>query len=125
MLFSYDRTGFPLIPLYRAGVEVHWLPVTKVQLECFLAETGRLGNDWYEEVLKLNPQVSYSEFTGDHREQLFVTGILPEEALAFARWMEDRFDLPTVEEWRTIYEELALGLDPLYNPVNLPSECQG
>jgi len=123
MFFSYDKTGFPLIPLFRTELEVHMLPVTKIQFERFLAESHNLGDDSYKEALKLNPSVSHKQFTPDNREQLFVTGILPEEALSFARWMGNEFDLPTVEEWRFIYDELALGLDPLHDSTTLPSQC--
>lgn len=123
MQFSYDRTGFPLIPLIRIGLEVHLLPVTKIQFERFMAEPNDFGDSWYEELLVLNPRQSYRRFTEENREQLFLTGILPEEALTFARWLGKGFTLPTVEEWRAIYDELALELDPVYGAVDLFSEC--
>lgn len=123
MEFSYDRTGFPLIPLIRKGLEVHLLPVTKMQFEAFLAESQEFGDTCYEEMLALNPRVPYQTFTSETREQLFLTGILPDEAVAFARWMGEGFTLPTVEEWRAIYEELALGLDPKYDAFDLAAHC--
>ena len=85
MQFSCDRTGFPLIAVPSVGVEVQLLPVTKIQFECFLAEPNDFGDAWYEEVLTFNPRISYRQFMADTRERLFITGILPEEALAFAR----------------------------------------
>jgi hypothetical protein len=101
-----DKTGFPLLRIPQPQVDVQLLPVTKVQFERFLAEPNQFGDVWYEEVLSLNPRVSYRRFTAEHRERLFLTGILPEEALAFARWLGSGFDLPTVEEWGAIYTEL-------------------
>ena len=102
MRFSCDRTGFPLITVPEAMVAMHLLPVTKVQFERFLAEPNTYGDAWYEEVLTLNPRISYRQCTAENRERLFLTGIVPEEALAFARWMGDGFDLPTVAEWRAL-----------------------
>lgn len=107
MQFSCDRTGFPLIAIPAARVAVHLLPVTKVQFEYFLAEPNPYGDTWYEEVLALNPRIAYCHCTAETQEQLFLTGILPEETLAFARWMGEGFDLPTVAEWRSIYTTLA------------------
>ncbi len=36
-----------------------------------------------------------------------MTGVQPEEALAFAEWLGGGYDLPTVEEWRALYEAFA------------------
>ena len=108
MQFSYDRFGFPLIMLPTLECQVHLLPVTKIQFERFLAEANNdFGDTWYEQVLAINPRVGYRHLTPDNREQLFMTGILPEEAQAFASWMGAGFDLPTVDEWRAIYKTLA------------------
>jgi hypothetical protein len=57
-------------------------------------------------MLAINPTITPEEFTEENREQLFVTGVLPEEAIAFARWLGEGFDLPTVKEWRAIYTAL-------------------
>jgi len=111
MPFSCDRTGFPLVWVEEAGLEVHLLPVTKVQFERFMADCNtEFGDRWYDEVLALDPKVarvSHRFFTEENREGLFLTGILPEEALSFARWMGGGYDIPTVEEWRTIYAALG------------------
>ncbi len=40
------------------------------------------------------------------QERLFITGLWPDEALAFARWLGEGFDLPTLAEWRAIYAAL-------------------
>jgi formylglycine-generating enzyme required for sulfatase activity len=110
MQFSCDRTGFPLVALPELLLEVQLLPVTKVQFERFLAEPNSFGDTWYEEVLQLNPRVSSRRFTTENRERLFLTGLLPEEVLAFAKWMGEGFALPTVAEWRAIHK--ALGAEP-------------
>lgn len=102
MRLSCDRTGFPLLEWSEAGLEVALLPVTKAQFERFLAEPNEFGNAWYEQVLALNPRVSWRQFGPEERERLFLTGVLPEEALAFLRWLGGGFDLPTVEEWRAM-----------------------
>lgn len=117
MQYSYDRTGFPLIRLPRVGVEVHLLPVTKIQFEMFLAEPNAFGDDWYSEVLKINPRCSYRDVAEDQREQLFISGIFAEEVLDFARWLGPRFDLPTVDLWRKIYKELREA-NPALEPIN-------
>jgi hypothetical protein len=81
------------------------LPVAKVQFERFLAEEHVYDDLWYEQVLAVNPRMSWRQFRNEEREQLFLTGVSAEEALAFARWLgddHDRFDLPTVDEWRAV-----------------------
>lgn len=104
MCFSFDRTNFPLVTVPGMAVQVHLLPVTKVQFERFIAEADNdLGSSWYNQVLALNPRVSYRRFAAQDRERLFITGVLPDEALAFAQWMGPGFSLPTLEEWRSIY----------------------
>lgn len=106
MHFSFDRTGFPLIRLPRVGLDVHLLPVAKVQFERFIAEPHGFGDGWYEGILALNPRVSYRQFSDGDREGVLITGLLPEEALSFARWLGDGWVLPTTEQWRAIYAAL-------------------
>jgi len=107
MLFSFDRCGFPFVPLAQLWLEVQLFPVTKVQFERFLAEPDTYGDDWYDAVLQYHPRCSYRGFAVGERERLFLGGVLPEEALAYARWLGDGYDLPTVEEWRQIALALA------------------
>ena len=121
MQYSFDRTGFPLIKVPKVDLEVHLLPVTKIQFERFLVEPNDFGDTWYENILSLNPRISYRRFTEINREQLFITGVLPEEALSFAQWMGPNFDLPTIDEWRAIYSELA---SSAADPHQLLSQCQ-
>ena len=52
MFYGYDRTGFPLIPMFETGIEVHLLPVTKIQFEYFLKATGRSDDAGGEEMLR-------------------------------------------------------------------------
>jgi formylglycine-generating enzyme required for sulfatase activity len=106
MLLTFDKTDFPLLVLDGVGVEVHLLPITKAQFEPFATASPLIGPERYREMLALNPVVAPAEFTVDNREQLFISGILPDEALAFARWLGQGFDLPTVAEWRAILAAL-------------------
>ena len=112
MLISFDRTNFPLIVVEKAAVEVQLLPVTKLQFEQFVTESGMQHQAHYQEMLALNPGIPHDRFRADERERLFVTGILPQEAGAFAEWLGEGFDLPTVEEWRAIYGALRVMSSP-------------
>lgn len=97
-----DRTGFPLVDVKELGLINLW-PVTKVQLERFMADTNTLGDRWYESLLSLNCRASCRHFDRNDYEKVFITGITPQEALRFANWLGDGFDLPTLEEWRRFY----------------------
>lgn len=103
MLLTFDRTNFPLIAVEEVGVEVHLLPVTKQQFEQYVAGSGPLEQSRYQKLLASNPAVGPEESLLEVRERLFVGGILPAEARTFARWLGEGFDLPTVKEWRGIY----------------------
>ena len=106
MLLTFDKTDFPLVVVGDVGVEVHLLPVTKIQFEQFVAASPLVKPRRYEEMLALNPAAAPEDFSADNREQLFASGVLPDEALAFARWLGKGFDLPTVDEWRAILNAL-------------------
>jgi hypothetical protein len=106
MLISFDKTNFPLAVVEDAGVEVHLLPVTKIQFEQYANETGAVNRSRYEDMLALNPAVEPDKFRPEERERLFATGVLPREALDFARWLGDGYDLPTVKEWRAVLAAL-------------------
>jgi len=101
MQFLYDPTGFPMVKLRRFDIQL--LPVTKVQFETFMAESGEFGDSWYEEILSVSPRASYRNCANENRENVFITGLLPQEIMKFARWMGEGFALPTVAEWRDIY----------------------
>lgn len=97
-----DKTGFPLAAVPGVGA-FHLWPVTKYQFEQFISETNRYGDNWYESILSLNKRISFKYFSQDNYENLLLTGILPDEALDFARWLGDSFDLPSEEEWNIFY----------------------
>jgi len=117
MRYSFDRTGFPYLVLDEMGLAVGLLPVTKIQFECYLADNHTsLSDFWYEEILKLNPRISPASSTSATREQLFITGLLPEEAEAFAHWLGNGYRVPTVTEWRRVYQSLQkIPFNTVYN----------
>lgn len=116
MRLWFDKTGFPLLALPGFGFRAHLLPVTKLQLERFLADTNEFSDSWYDELLLLNERMSHRRFADQTREQLFATGLFPHEITQFAAWLGLEFRLPTVEEWRALYTVL----DRLeFNPAQL------
>ncbi len=102
MLLNFDKTDFPLLVVSEVGVEVHLLPVTKAQFDLFTADSPLVKPPQYRAMLATNPAVAPDEFTAANRERVFVGGVQPAEALAFAGWLGQGFDLPTVDEWRAI-----------------------
>ncbi len=104
-----DPSGYPLIFVEPLGAYVQLLPVTKPQFERFIASGKRLDFDdrWYEEILTLNRRASYRSPDVPARERLFMTGVTPDEALAFSRWLGRDYALLTADEWRTCYEWFA------------------
>ncbi len=117
MLITADRTGFPMIAVEEAGVEVHLLPITKHQFHDFVVAPTLVNEDRYQEMVAVNPAITPEDFTLENREQLFVTGVLPEEAIAFGRWLGEGFDIPTVREWREIMAALRRVPPPRHNLV--------
>jgi len=117
MRCSFDRTGFPYLALDELGLAVGLLPVTKIQFECYLADNHTSPSDfWYEEILKLNPRISPASSSPETREQLFITGLLPEETEAFARWLGNGYRVPTVIEWRRVSQYLQkIPFNTVYN----------
>lgn len=107
MQFSLDPTGFPLVRIPGADFEVQLLPVAKVQFERFLAEPNSYGDIWYEQVLAVHGRASYRSFSDEDRERIFLGGIWPQEAVAFARWLGPEYDLPTVAQWRQACQYLS------------------
>lgn len=107
MDYLFDRTGFPYVPLPDLGFAVSLLPLTKIQLERYLADVTPQGDRWYEDLLRLNPRVSPWRFAPEERERLFATGLLPEEAMAVAAWLGEGYRLPNLQEWRMAYRKLA------------------
>lgn len=101
-----DRLGFPLLRLPRRSFRFHLLPVTKAQFEQYLAEPGGWGDAWYADILAVAPRASWRSFRPEDRERVFMTGVLPDEAMRYALWMGPAFDLPNEAEWRDTFREL-------------------
>lgn len=104
-----DASGYPLVFVEPLEAYVQLFPVTKPQFEKFIA-TGRqqeLDDEWYEELLTLNPRASYRSPEVRVRERLFMTGVTTDEALAFGRWLGRDYALLNAEEWCTCYEWFA------------------
>jgi hypothetical protein len=116
MRWSFDRTGFPVLEPPQLGWAVQLWPVTKVQYERFLAEPAGPGDEWYETILSVSPRVPILDLNEKNYESAFLGGVLPEEALSFARWLGPDFELPKEGDWRAMDQELmsaALGTEDL------------
>ena len=81
------------------GHEISLLPVTKIQFERFCADTNKVPDGSYEAMLNVNESVASGKFNSEQRERLFITGVLPEEAIAFTEWLGPDYTLPTAEDW--------------------------
>jgi hypothetical protein len=66
-----------------------------------------LGDEWYSEILSLNPRASYRSQDILVRERLFMTGITTDEVMSFGRWLGRDYTLLSAEEWRICYEWFA------------------
>lgn len=104
-----DNSGYPLIFVEPLRAFVHLFPITKPQFEKFMADDREQGLDdeWYSEILSLNPRSSYRSQDIRVRERLFMTGITPEEAMSFGRWLGRDYRLLSAEEWCACYEWFA------------------
>jgi hypothetical protein len=104
-----DASGYPLIFVEPLGTFVQLFPVTKPQFEKFLASGRRpdFGDEWYAERLSANPRASYWSTYIPERARLFMTGITPDEALAFGRWLGRDYSLLSAEDWSACYEWFA------------------
>lgn len=101
-----DASGYPLVFVEPLGAYVQLFPVTKPQFEKFMASGKRseFNDEWYEERLAMNPRASYRGRDVPERERLFMTGVTPDEALAFGRWMGREYALLTAREWAVCYD---------------------
>lgn len=100
---SDNKTHFPLLEIENIGSLTLW-PITKIQYEMFISQANRYGDTWYDEILTFNPRISYQDFNKKNYERLFITGLHVEEAQSFSIWFGEYFRIPTVEEWRNIYQ---------------------
>lgn len=103
-----DSTGFPMVYMQAVNAYVQWLPLTKIQIEYFLCSTNDAMFDetWYNNINQMNPRLSPTQIRGANYWQTIATGILPREAQRYAIWCGRGYDLPTIQEWRSIYREL-------------------
>lgn len=103
-----DPIGFPMIFVEAGGFYMHWLPVTKIQVEYWLCSGSINAYDarWYGEVLDYNPRVSPGFVKSDNYWEAFVTGVTPSEIKQFITWLGRGYDLPTHEQWQTAYQYL-------------------
>jgi hypothetical protein len=119
-----DPLGFPMVWIEEIGAFMHWLPVTKIQFERFIAGSPgpRFDDTWYRGVLNLNPRVAVPEIGPDNYWNAFITGVLPEEARRFAAWCGGEYALPTTKDWQKAYD--ALTAVPV-SPGKLPGLLEG
>lgn len=105
---ALDRTNFPVLELPTLPFGILWLPVTKIQFERFLVDTGAFDNAWYQDKLQnFNSRVSAGNLGITNYWQAFMTGILPIEAVRYAEWAGHGSDLPTAQEWKSALMALA------------------
>lgn len=100
-----DPLGFPMIWMRGLRAHVHWLPLTCIQFELFLARGGaeELDAGWYAERCERQRRPSAREITTDNFWRCLLTGVLPQEAQAMAEWLGPGFRLPTSTEWLTLF----------------------
>ncbi len=105
---TVDKTGFPIVNVPGLDFGICWLPITKIQFEHFLVDTGAFDNAWYQDKLQqYNPRISAGNLSVANYWQAFMTGILPGEALRYAEWMGSGATLPTAQEWKSALTALA------------------
>jgi len=103
-----DPINFPMIYIESGNFYMHWLPVTKIQLEYWLSSGGVNTYDarWYNEVLDYNPRVSPGFIKSDNYWGAFVTGVTPIEIKQFIAWLGRDYDIPTAGQWQLAYQHL-------------------
>ncbi len=105
---STDKIGFPIVETPALPFAVLWLPVTKIQFEHFLVDTGFYDSDWYQAVLQqCGGRASVGNISASNYWQLFMAGLLPGEARQYAEWCGYGFDLPTSDQWKKALHHFA------------------
>lgn len=107
--WDIDRSGFPLIYVEPLEAFVHLFPITKAQFERFLAEDNppEWSDTAYGQLLACNPRTAPDQIRPRPYEQMLLTGIVPEEVPAFARWLGQEYELLDLDEWCTARRWLA------------------
>lgn len=118
-----DKTKFPLIEIPDIGTLTLW-PITKIQFEKFIAQSNQYGDVWYDEILKCNPRVSYKSVDKKNYEQLFITGLYPKETVPFSKWFGEGYRIPTVKEWRDVYQLLSSSSNTLAEPAGVSEQAK-
>ena len=116
-----DESGYPLILVEPLNTYVHLFPITKPQFEKFIA-SGRkpgFGDEWYAELLELNPRVSYRSADISSPDGLFMTGVTTAEASDFSRWLGRNYHLLTADDWTTCSNWFAA-----HDAVSLPDDLR-
>lgn len=116
-----DPIGFPMIWIERCAFYIHWLPVTKIQIEYFLSSPTNSMNEydeaWYQNLCRnYTGRISPGQLKSGNYWRAFVTGMLPVEAKRFAIWCgRGGYDLLTVQEWMDAFRYLSqVQADPAY-----------
>ena len=109
-----DPAGFPMIKV--GNLYVHWLPVTKIQIEYFLSSITDTSYDesWYNLLLDQNPRISPGDMRTDNYYKLFATGVVVRDVRRYITWCGRGFDFPSEEEWKTIFNSVN---NPPYEEV--------
>ncbi|PJF22366.1 MAG: hypothetical protein CUN56_06355 [Phototrophicales bacterium] len=104
-----DNTGFPMVWMNSIGAYVQWLPITKIQIEYFLASTNDAIFDqvWYENILVSNARIAPTQIRPSNYWQIFTTNILPREAVRYANWCGRGYTLMMAAEWQQVYYEAS------------------
>ncbi len=106
--FKLDRAKFPMVYVDVIDAYIHWLPLSKIQFEYFLCAVpdSQFGENWYGEILQLNPRISPGIVRTDNYWKALLSGLLPEEVQRFARWCGDEYIIPSLDDWFTAYKWL-------------------
>ncbi len=105
-VFKLDEIGNLVFKLKSWDFWISALPLTKWHLEELLILAPKdLGftDNWYREILKLNPRVSYRDLEKLSTEPwgFFATGLYSSEAEKLLKLLEGR--LPTREQWESLF----------------------
>jgi hypothetical protein len=103
-----DAARFPMVYIEPIQKYIHWLPVTKIQLEYFLCSTTdpEYNDTWYQQVLGFNPRISPGTVNANNYWQALLTGVMPHTARNYAKWCGRDFNLLVAHEWYTAYDYL-------------------